>query len=195
MRFLACCPLVILLGCNATPSATDTGPAAGDASAASDAAGGGPDVASDDGPYADVAADAPPPADVTNVPDVGTAPDASTAQDGGIGYVCTGAPASFASDLTPILHTSCSGGELCHSGLADPWPYSSLVNAPITRDMCPAPGVIVSPGSLEQSYLMNKLTGIGMCPMSARMPKIGQPLPPAQIQLFADWICNGAPNN
>jgi hypothetical protein len=52
----------------------------------------------------------------------------------------------------------------------------------------------VSPGSLEQSYLMNKLTGIGMCGGTVRMPPAG-PLPPDEIQTIADWICVGAPDN
>jgi hypothetical protein len=88
------------------------------------------------------------------------------------------------------------GGELCHGGLAQgAFPYSQLVNVQMTRDTCDPSLVLVSPGNLGQSYLLNKLTGIGMCPGTSMMPKMGQPLPASEIQTIADWICQGAQNN
>ena len=46
------------------------------------------------------------------------------------------------------------------------------------------------------SYLMAKLTGVGMCgALSSQMPKGGAPLPQAQIDLIGAWINQGAPNN
>jgi hypothetical protein len=84
---------------------------------------------------------------------------------------------------------------MCHSGITNnPWPYSALVNAPSTRD-CADAGLRVVPLDLSASYVMHKLTGIGMCPGTERMPRTGVPLPQSQIQTIADWICAGAPNN
>jgi hypothetical protein len=100
---------------------------------------------------------------------------------------CTGASPSFASQVSPILH-GCLGGETCHGyGFA----YSSLVNAPSRRDLCPTTRILVSPGSLENSYMMNKLTGVDMCAGSVRMP-FGGVLAVDKIQTIADWICAGA---
>ena len=131
--------------------------------------------------------------DVGNTGDSGVPePDAS---DGGtLGFTCTGASPKFSTDVTPIL-SSCAGGELCHGGLATTvWAYDQLVNVKATRDSCSSANMLVAPGSLDQSYLMHKLTGIGMCPQTNRMP-FGDPLPDAKIQTIADWICQGAPND
>jgi hypothetical protein len=122
--------------------------------------------------------------------DVFMAEDAATEGGGGGGVGCTSATPSFSSDLTPIFRASCSA-EPCHVG----WPYNQLVNVHAQLDMCAGAGLIVSPGSLAESYLMNKITGVGMCPGTARMPKGESPLPAADIQTIADWICEGAPNN
>jgi hypothetical protein len=125
-----------------------------------------------------------------------TGTDAS-APDGSI-VSCSGATASLKNDVYPIL-MGC-GGELCHGGLASgPWggpagAHDQLVNAPEVRDGCDA-GVLVSPGSIQNSYLINKLTGVGMCPGSMQMPRLGLPLPEKEIQTIADWICAGAPND
>jgi hypothetical protein len=58
------------------------------------------------------------------------------------------------------------------------------------RDGC-NPGLLVAPGDPAHSYLVNKLTGVGMCPNSQRMP-LGTALTEAQIQTIVDWICAGA---
>lgn len=112
------------------------------------------------------------------------------------GVACSGASPSFMNDVHPILK-GCGGGELCHGGLASgAWPYTSLVNVKVSRDRCDPSAVIVAPGNLAQSYLMNKLTGVGICPGTSRMPPNGlPPLPQHEIQLIADWICQGARNN
>jgi hypothetical protein len=128
-------------------------------------------------PFADDAADESPGA------------DASSGMDGGLGFGCTGAAPSFSLDVAPILRGCLH--ERCH---VQGFPYTSLVNAPSVRDGCPTTRILVWPGSLEQSYLMNKLTGIGMCGGTVRMP-YGSALPPAEIQTIADWICVGAPND
>jgi hypothetical protein len=96
--------------------------------------------------------------------------------------------------VQPIFQQSC-GGELCHNGTAGPtFPYDQLVNAPVQRDTCAGVGVRVTAASLDKSYLMHKVTGIGMCPGTVQMPK-GGALPAADIQAIADWICAGAQND
>jgi hypothetical protein len=122
--------------------------------------------------------------------------DAGLTGDGGVTVSCSGASPSFSSQVHPILE-GC-GGEMCHGGLIQgqsAWPYDTLVNVHAVRDTCNASLVLVTPGSLEQSYLINKLTGVGMCPDTSTMPFTGQLLPHNEIQLIADWICSGAPNN
>jgi len=52
----------------------------------------------------------------------------------------------------------------------------------------------VSPGSPSTSYLLNKLTGQGIC-AGTQMPARGQSLPSAQIESIRAWICQGAPKN
>jgi hypothetical protein len=156
--------------------------------AASPAAVGGDDVgATPDGhppppPPNDGGTDAMPPSD-------GGVPD-----DSGLGVSCSGASPGFAADVTPIFTQSCGGAELCHHGASSPWPYTDLVDAPVQRDGCMPGGVLVSPGRLDASYLVNKLTGVGMCDHTEQMP-IGRSLPAAQIQTIADWICAGAKND
>ena len=100
---------------------------------------------------------------------------------------------SCASDVTPLI-TTCSG-EICHTGGPPPWPYGALVNAPTTLDKCAGVNLLVEPGSLHGSYLVNKLTGLGMCPGTSMMPLANPPLTTDQIQIIADWICQGAPDN
>ncbi len=121
--------------------------------------------------------------------------DAGGAGDASVGVACTGASPSFAAAVQPIFQASC-GGELCHNGLAGPtFPYGSLVNVAAQRDTCPSAGLLVAPGSLEKSYLVRKLTGVGICPGTDRMPHRGVTLPAEDIQTIADWVCAGAKND
>jgi hypothetical protein len=131
--------------------------------------------------------------DIGNTGDSGV-PEPDAADAGTFVFSCTGASPKFSSDVTPIL-SSCAGGELCHGGLSTQvWAYDQLVNVKASRDACNAAGVLVAPGSLDQSYLMHKLTGVDMCAETNRMP-IGNPLPDEKIQTIADWICQGAKND
>ncbi len=100
------------------------------------------------------------------------------------------AAVSFKTDVVPLVGHC--GSELCHGGLGTSWPYAALVNVQTTE--CSDQRVIVKPGDPNSSYLIQKLQGIDMC-MGVRMPKLGEPLPAADIQTLADWICEGAPNN
>ncbi len=185
------------------PSANDSGATlldatidGGDGSPASDGDAPGPrDARVESSAPMDASEDAAQPRDATSdAHETGTdasAPDASILS-------CSGATPSLKNDVYPIL-MGC-GGELCHGALAfGPWggpagAHAQLVNAPEVRDGCDA-GVLVSPGSIQNSYLINKLTGVGMCPGSMQMPRLGSPLPAKEIQTIADWICTGAPNN
>jgi hypothetical protein len=50
---------------------------------------------------------------------------------------------------------------------------------------------IVAPSDPDASYLMNKLTGIGMC-SGTLMPKADLSLSANEIQLVRAWIATGA---
>jgi hypothetical protein len=97
---------------------------------------------------------------------------------------------SFSADVAPLLSGSCSG-EACHgsAGWSD---YASITSAH-SHECCDGRPLVV-PGAPDQSYLVHKLTGHGMC-MGLPMPKNGAPLPPAQMQTLYDWICLGAKND
>jgi hypothetical protein len=120
-----------------------------------------------------------------------SSPEASLPYDSLLGIGCTGASPGFMANIAPIVG-GCAAGEICHGTQFD---YAGLVNAPTQRDTCTPPRIIVKPGDLGQSYVLNKLLGIDMCAMSSRMPLGGVYLPEAQIQTLADWICVGAPND
>jgi hypothetical protein len=134
--------------------------------------------------------------DTTERDDSGTVadsslPDVSPPDDGGLGLRCTGAVPTFSRDVVPIFQ-GCAGFENCHGGQFVE--YSLLVGATTQRDMCSPSRVLVTPKDLEHSYILNKVTGIDMCPRSNRMPP-GTMLPREKIQTIADWICVGAQNN
>lgn len=121
------------------------------------------------------------------------------------GKVCTsgacscGAQVSLSTQLQPLMTAECATTG-CHKGnqakadldLTAGRSYAEMVGPRSTAAGCTS-RLLVVPGSVEQSYFVNKLTGIGMCNGSA-MPKSGG-LAPAQVDLFRAWICNGAPNN
>ena len=108
---------------------------------------------------------------------------------------CDSSTASFET-VSTILEQQCAGGG-CHSGArpreglslerADAW--SELVNAPTSQ--CNDGRVLVSPGSPDRSYLMDKILGTNLC-SGSRMPKAGMGLPSADIDAISAWICAGA---
>jgi hypothetical protein len=69
--------------------------------------------------------------------------------------------------------------------------YAQLVNVPSST--CSGK-TRVKPAAVAESYIINKLTGVGIC-NGSMMPKVGGPLPAAQIDTIRRWICQGAPNN
>jgi hypothetical protein len=128
---------------------------------------------------------------INRMPPEAPSPEASLPYDNLLGIGCTGASPGYTADVAPIIR-GCAAGEICHGTQFD---YAGLVNATTQRDVCTPPRIIVKPGDLGNSYVLNKLLGIDMCAMSSRMPLAGVYLPEPQIQTIADWICVGAPND
>jgi len=203
------CSLGVACGGTSAAEQMETGPE-GDAAPTSDAdtttdsstrKDSGSHGHADSGSLSDGGADSGSPSD--GGADSGGDADSGSDLDAALGIACTDASPSFAGDIEPIFARSCGGAELCHGGLirfgdSGPpaiWPYDSLVNVKASRDPCAASEDLVKPGSLEGSYLMHKLMGVGMCEGTVRMPRIGVPLPNADLQSIADWICDGAKNN
>jgi len=105
---------------------------------------------------------------------------------------CTGRRPSLSAEVVPAAFEHCAGTG-CHAYGNAQAAYDMLVNVPATRDTCGV-GLLVDPGNVKGSYLINKLTGEGMCPNTISMPN-GERLADAQIQTVVEWICSGAPNN
>lgn len=120
---------------------------------------------------------------------------------------CGSTVISLASDVQPIFSASCTSAG-CHDGARAPGSggpggptggatsldltagnaYSSLLG---TTTAC---GPVVSPGDVQGSLLIGKLTGTDVCNGSP-MPKGDPPLDPALIDTIAAWICQGAADN
>jgi hypothetical protein len=106
---------------------------------------------------------------------------------------------SFAGQVQPILTGSCASAG-CHTGnrpagslaLSAGAAYGALGNVAASSSCTSL--VRVSPSAAGRSYLMNKLTGTGIC-SGTQMPKTGTSLSAAQLQIISTWICEGAPNN
>jgi hypothetical protein len=106
---------------------------------------------------------------------------------------------SFKSDVEPILDAACSAAG-CHSGarpkeglsLDTGSVYAELVN--VATQQCGGKRKLVVPGSPSSSYLMQKLLNVDVC-IGTQMPKAGQSLPAANLDIISSWICSGAPDN
>lgn len=132
--------------------------------------------------------------DASNGNDGSSGTDASTTDAGG-GTKCSGAASTFSGNVRPIIK-NCGAAGACHGGLAQgSWPYEALVNVKASRDVCSPSRTLVVPGKPDDSYLLNKLTGNGMCPGGKLMPSPDAPLAADQIQVITDWICAGAKND
>ena len=111
---------------------------------------------------------------------------------------CGSASVSFAAAVQPIFTASCAQAG-CHKGIAAQQgldlsagkAYANLVN--VAAAQCSDQRKRVLPGQPSQSYLIDKLMNVDIC-SGTRMPKTS-PLPAAQINTIAGWICEGAPNN
>jgi hypothetical protein len=121
--------------------------------------------------------------------------DAASPVDARPPPVCPGeADVSFASDVQPILTAGCvdtachdSTGSAAHLDLTEGKAYAALVGA--TAFQCDRARVV--PGDLDESYLVSKLTGNGMC-SGTLMPKADMSLSDEELDLVFGWICAGA---
>ena len=87
---------------------------------------------------------------------------------------------SFQEDVLPILQASCAV-QFCHAGPNPPKGLNLETYAGFEK------GNVFNPGDSEKSVVIRRIDGGGMPP--------GGPLPDDQIQLFKDWIDQGAKNN
>lgn len=110
---------------------------------------------------------------------------------------CVWSRKSFAADVYPIFQAGCAGAA-CHSGArpaegldlsSASLAFSTLVN--VRTGQCGGAKIRVVPGDPAASYLVAKLTGVGMCSGSV-MPKMGGELSAAQIDVVRAWIGAGA---
>lgn len=109
---------------------------------------------------------------------------------------CGSSPVTLSTNQSEIFTPSCTGGS-CHSengkkGIdlsSTDLSHQTLVNE---RASCGGKTLVV-PGDVDASYLMNKLTGIGMC-SGSKMPK-GPGLSASELDAVRNWICNGAEND
>ena len=128
-----------------------------------------------------------------------SASDAAAANDSD---TAAAAAPSLAFDIQPVLDVHCvqchlyesqQGGLMLEQGEA----HAELVDAPSTQASMPR----VVPGDPDGSYLMHKLRGTQLQAGGSglRMPFGGEAggstLGAAQIELIADWIRAGAPDN
>jgi hypothetical protein len=106
---------------------------------------------------------------------------------------------SFSGQVQPIFSASCTNAG-CHGGvkvagnlnLTSGKAYAALVG--VSTSDCSGSKKRVVPGDPAQSYLMNKLTGVGIC-TGTQMPKTGSNLAQAQLDTISSWICAGAQDN
>ena len=87
---------------------------------------------------------------------------------------------SFQADILPILQASCAV-QFCHIGANPPKGLNLETYADFEK------GGVFNPGDSNGSVVIQRIDGGGMPP--------GAPLDDAQIQLFKDWIDEGAENN
>ncbi|AKU93167.1 Tryptophan synthase alpha chain [Vulgatibacter incomptus] len=109
---------------------------------------------------------------------------------------CAWQAKSYAADVAPIFaaKTCANGG--CHArtnpqdGLDLSTASAGFAGMVDKHSHC-AGKLLVNAGDVTGSYLVNKLTGQGMC-SGARMPKNTTPLSPGQIDVVRAWIGSGA---
>lgn len=104
---------------------------------------------------------------------------------------------SFATDIQPLLKTSCAKLGTCHGGTINPGgmfldttaSYANVVAATgLITD-----GLVVQPGNSAASTLYTKTTDNP--PFQSRMPLSAAPLSLDQQNLIRDWIDQGANDN
>jgi hypothetical protein len=110
---------------------------------------------------------------------------------------------SFSSQIQPIFLASCGNGSTCHVGAATPGQDLILDEGVAYDNIFGVPSDqftdtnLVEPGQPMASYLYLKLLARSADVFYGgnRMPRGRPPLPDADIQLIADWISEGAPDN
>ena len=93
------------------------------------------------------------------------------------------ATVSFANDILPILQNRCRN---CHGGNRTEEGLVLLSYADVLKGS--DNGLIVTPGNADTSLLVEVL-------VNQDMPKRGPKLTPDQVQLFIDWVNQGALDN
>ncbi len=107
----------------------------------------------------------------------GGASDVDTGCKGVVGTV------RFSTDVAPILD-GCTG-ELCHGAFT----HAAIVGVASTE--CCDPRLIVKPGDVNHSYIIDKIRGHHLCG-GAQMPLELPPVALATDQTLVQWICGGA---
>lgn len=125
----------------------------------------------------------------------GTCSSAQTCDAG----VCTFSPKGFAADVFPIFQKyGCGSGMGCHAGMRPAEnlelatasaAYAGLVG--VRSSQCTTNRTRVVKNDVAASYLVNKLTGQGMC-LGSVMPKAGSTLTAAELDVVRAWISTGA---
>ena len=102
-----------------------------------------------------------------------------------------GAAPTWSADIVPLLQRCtayCHPGSYAPMSLANNVGYENLIN--IRSVQCSDGKMRVVPGDAESSYLINKLTGQGLC--GGRQMPPSSPLSAAEIDVFRRWINGGA---
>lgn len=136
----------------------------------------------------------------TTTSDTGTTSSTTSSTPTDLCATAGSTPISFAADVQPIFGQSCGGLNSCHLkaipseglSLKPGESYADLVDVP-AKQACNGQ-VRVKPGSASDSYLVNKIENVGVCPGEKKMPPSGS-LNAANKQKIIDWICQGAANN
>jgi len=111
----------------------------------------------------------------------------------------TGAAPTLSADVQPILTQRCATAS-CHAGAAPKakldlqtgQSHAQLVG--VATDQCNGSKTRVTASDPAASYLINKLTGQGMC-FGTQMPKSTTKLTGAELETIVGWICAGAQND
>lgn len=102
---------------------------------------------------------------------------------------CTaGVHRDFSTEVVPLF--SGCGGEICHSFAAGG--ITTQIGVPATQCCNRIP--VIDPGHPENSYLLNKLSGQGLCD-GAQMPLGRTAFSASDLRVLGDWICQGADTN
>jgi hypothetical protein len=103
---------------------------------------------------------------------------------------------TFAANVQPLLTNACAG---CHQGagaangldLSAGKAYAAMVG--VNSKDCPSTKLVMA-SQANNSYMMMKINGAGVCFVGGRMPP-GGALPAAQASTISGWINAGALNN